>query len=143
MAATLANGGVCPITGETIFCNPNVRDVLTLMYSCGMYDYSGQFAFQVGLPAKSSISGGVILVVPNVMGFAIWSPLLDELGNAVRGVTFSKKLVERFNFHNYDSLVHGDLNKIDPRKRPFDAIHPTDNDIFCAAASGDLEALKW
>ena len=53
MAATLANGGICPVTSEMIICNSSVRDTLSLMHSCGMYDYSGQFAFRVGLPTKS------------------------------------------------------------------------------------------
>jgi len=48
MAATLANGGVCPLTGKKMLSNRSVRDVLSLMYSCGMYDYSGEFAFKVG-----------------------------------------------------------------------------------------------
>ncbi|CDW58414.1 glutaminase kidney, mitochondrial [Trichuris trichiura] len=142
MAATLANGGVCPITGEKVVENRSVRDVLSLMYSCGMYDYSGQFAFKVGLPAKSAVSGAMILVIPNVMGFAIWSPRLDRLGNTVRGVQFAMSLVERFSFHNYDSLVHADSNKIDPRRQPIElgTLH-LQHSMF-AAARGDLETLK-
>jgi glutaminase len=53
MASTLANGGICPITEEEVITTSSVRDVLSLMHSCGMYDYSGQFAFKVGLPTKS------------------------------------------------------------------------------------------
>ena len=62
MAATLANGGVCSLTDQPCIQSRACRDVLSLMYSCGMYDYSGQFAFDVGLPAKSGVSGGMILV---------------------------------------------------------------------------------
>ena len=90
MGATLANGGTCPTTGEKILKSSDVRDVLSLMYSCGMYNYSGEFAFKVGLPAKSGVSGCVLLVVPNVMSVALWSPPLDSLGNSVRGIQFCK-----------------------------------------------------
>ncbi len=86
MGATLANGGECPSTGQEVLSPDAVRDVLSLMHSCGMYNYSGQFAFNVGLPAKSGVSGSLVLVVPNVMGIGIWSPPLDALGNTVRGV---------------------------------------------------------
>ncbi|XP_077393851.1 glutaminase kidney isoform, mitochondrial isoform X2 [Festucalex cinctus] len=115
MAATLANGGICPISGERVLSPEAVRNTLSLMHSCGMYDFSGQFAFHVGLPAKSGVSGGILLVVPNVMGIMCWSPPLDKLGNSVRGIQFCTDLVELFNFHNYDNLRHF-AKKHDPRR---------------------------
>ncbi|ROL50416.1 Glutaminase kidney isoform, mitochondrial [Anabarilius grahami] len=115
MAATLANGGFCPITGERVLSPESVRNTLSLMHSCGMYDFSGQFAFHVGLPAKSGVAGGILLVVPNVMGIMCWSPPLDKLGNSVRGIQFCTDLVSLFNFHNYDNLRHF-AKKLDPRR---------------------------
>ena len=89
MAATLANGGYCPITNDRILDATSVRNTLSLMHSCGMYEYSGGFAFKVGLPAKASISGMMLLVVPNVMGMCLWSPPLDSTGNSVRSLKVS------------------------------------------------------
>lgn len=105
-AATLANGGVCPTTGERAAAGEHVRACLSLMSSCGMYDFSGEFAFSVGIPAKSGVSGCLMGVVPNVLGFAVWSPRLDGHGNSVRGLDFCRRLVERFKFHTYDSLLN-------------------------------------
>ncbi|VDM55550.1 unnamed protein product [Angiostrongylus costaricensis] len=141
MAATLANGGVCPIANEKCIDTNPCRDVLSLMYSCGMYDASGQFSFAVGLPAKSGVSGGMIVVVPNVMGIALWSPPLDKMGNSSRGVAFCKKLIEKFNFHNYDCLLHTTSNKVDPRRRDHrerDNVLPAMN----VARSKDMVALR-
>ena len=72
MAATLANGGLNPLTSDRVFSADHVRHVLPLMMSCGMYDYSGQWAFDVGVPAKSSADGCVFGVIPNVCGIAVW-----------------------------------------------------------------------
>uniref|UniRef100_A0A8C2A2Y3 glutaminase n=1 Tax=Cyprinus carpio TaxID=7962 RepID=A0A8C2A2Y3_CYPCA len=116
MAATLANGGICPITGEQVLSAEAVRNTLSLMHSCGMYDFSGQFAFHVGLPAKSGVSGAVLLVVPNIMGVMCWSPALDRVGNSIRGIHFCQELVSLFNFHNYDNLRHF-VKKLDPRRQ--------------------------
>lgn len=114
VAASLANAGMCPTTGQKILRPENVKHVLSLMSSCGMYDFSGEFAFSVGLPAKSGVSGALMVVIPNVMGLALWSPRLDTMGNSVRGVAFCQELVKRFNFHRYENaLQHG--KKIDPR----------------------------
>ncbi|KAM9444160.1 glutaminase 2b isoform 3-T3 [Clarias gariepinus] len=141
MAATLANGGICPITGERVLSSEAVRNTLSLMHSCGMYDYSGHFAFHVGLPAKSGVSGAVLLVVPNVMGVMCWSPPLDRLGNSVRGIRFCQELVTHFNFHNYDNLRHF-VKKQDPRRRSGDERNKSVVNLMFAAHSGDVSALR-
>uniref|UniRef100_A0A914EJH3 glutaminase n=2 Tax=Acrobeloides nanus TaxID=290746 RepID=A0A914EJH3_9BILA len=142
MAATLANGGVCPLTNERCIDSRPCRDVLSLMYSCGMYDYSGQFAFHVGLPAKSGVSGGMVVVVPNLMGICLWSPALDKMGNSCRGVEFCQKLIETFNFHNYDSLLHADNKKIDPRRRVGSKETDLVVSLLFASKNGDLETIR-
>ncbi|XP_066526148.1 glutaminase 2b isoform X2 [Hoplias malabaricus] len=141
MAATLANGGICPITGETVLSAEAVRNTLSLMHSCGMYDFSGQFAFHVGLPAKSGVSGAVLLIVPNVMGVMCWSPPLDKLGNSVRGIRFCQELVSLFNFHNYDNLRHF-AKKQDPRRQSGEDRNKSVVNVMFAAHSGDVSALR-
>jgi glutaminase len=86
MAATLANGGVHPRTGERAIKQEHVRDVLTLMFTCGMYDTSGSWAYGVGLPAKSGVGGGILAVAPGRFGLAVYSPRLDKHGHSVRGI---------------------------------------------------------
>uniref|UniRef100_A0A4X2MAY3 glutaminase n=1 Tax=Vombatus ursinus TaxID=29139 RepID=A0A4X2MAY3_VOMUR len=141
MAATLANGGICPITGESVLSAEAVRNTLSLMHSCGMYDFSGQFAFHVGLPAKSAVSGAILLVVPNVMGLMCLSPPLDKAGNSLRGISFCQKLVSLFNFHNYDNLRHC-AKKLDPRREGGEVRNKTVVNLLFAAYSGDVSALR-
>jgi glutaminase len=140
MSATLANGGVCPQTGSRVFSDETTKNCLSMMYSCGMYDYSGEFAFKVGIPAKSAVSGVIMAVIPNVMGIAIWSPRLDSCGNSVRGVELLTKLVEKFSFHNYDSFVAS--KKLDPcRVTHENQTNPIFQAIY-AASIGDINELK-
>lgn len=108
MASTLANKGNCPMTEIQVFKPAHVRNALSLMLNCGSaflavhstslvprlqsqphpvtpppqaYDHSGTFAHKVGLPAKSGVSGSMLVIVPGVMGISIWAPPLDEKGN--------------------------------------------------------------
>ncbi|MDX2168344.1 MAG: glutaminase A [Deltaproteobacteria bacterium] len=103
MAATLANGGVNPRTGERALAVEYVRDLLSVMYTCGMYDYAGEWAYRVGLPAKSGVGGGILAVVPGQAGIGIFSPPLDSHGNSVRGLRVCEDLVERFGLHVFDA----------------------------------------
>jgi glutaminase len=109
IGSTLANQGVCPLTNKQVIPQDYAQSILQLMYSCGMYDYSGRFAFEVGIPAKSGVSGAVVLAVPGKFGIAIWSPPLDAHGNSVRGVTVAKALATRFPALNIFKRVQTDV----------------------------------
>lgn len=141
IAATLANGGQCPLTGVQVFRPDHVKNCLSLMSSCGMYDFSGEFAFRIGIPAKSGVSGAIMLVIPNLMGMAVWSPRLDELGNSVRGVDFCGKLAKRFKFHTFDSMVLDD-ERVDVRRNSYES-RQSGTVAFCfASAEGDVAEMR-
>jgi glutaminase len=99
MAATLANRGVNPLTGQRALEEEQVVRVLSVMSTCGMYDFTGEWIFRVGMPAKSGVSGGIIAVVPGQLGIAVFSPPLDKRGNSVRGVAVCEQLSQRFGLH--------------------------------------------
>ncbi len=99
MAATLANGCVNPVSGDRVLPRDRVRDVLSVMHTCGMYDAAGQWTYDVGVPAKSGVSGALLAVVPGKLGIGVWSPGLDAQGNSVRGVRVCRELSERLGLH--------------------------------------------
>lgn len=99
MAATLANGGLNPMSRERVGAFDHVQHVLSVMSTCGMYDYAGSWLYRVGMPAKSGVSGGVLAVLPGQLGIGVFSPLLDGFGNSVRGVALCEALSEEFGLH--------------------------------------------
>ena len=99
MGATLANGGVNPITGIRALQSGKVPRVLSVMATCGMYDYSGNWIFQVGMPAKSGVGGGIVAVLPGQFGLAVYSPRLDARGNSARGIAVCEALSDEFGMH--------------------------------------------
>jgi glutaminase len=99
MGATLANGGTNPLTGERAVPREHVRDIVSVMMSCGMYDAAGQWASEVGIPAKSGVSGDIVCVLPRYFGFGVYSPGLDVHGNSVRGVDLCRELSATFGLH--------------------------------------------
>ena len=106
-AAMLANAGTTIDTNENIFSPSIVRDLLCIMYSSGMYDYSGRWSFDIGLPAKSGVSGAIFVIVPHIGGICTYSPKLDKMGNSVRGVEFFKRLTKKYKLHIFDTLIRG------------------------------------
>jgi glutaminase len=102
MAATLANRGVNPITGKQAIRGEYVESVLGVMGTCGMYDYAGEWLHDVGLPAKSGVSGGIIAVLPGQLGIGVFSPRLDAHGNSVRGIRVCDALSRHWDLHLFN-----------------------------------------
>ena len=96
MGATLANKGVNPVTGVRAVEERHVASVLSVMATCGMYDFAGEWLFDVGLPAKSGVAGGILAVLPGQLGIGIFSPPLDARGNSVRGIRVCHELSSGF-----------------------------------------------
>ncbi|MEV0247268.1 glutaminase A [Nocardia sp. NPDC050712] len=99
MAATLANGGVNPVTKRQVIDAEIARIALSVMATCGMYDFSGEWMVEVGLPAKSGVGGGIVAALPGEFGIGVFSPRLDAQGNSVRGKIALRTMSERFGLH--------------------------------------------
>jgi len=102
MAGTLAAGGVQPTTGERVFSQEVVRQVLSVMLTCGMYDDAGDWVSGVGIPAKSGVAGGILAVAPGRLGIGAWSPRLDDHGTSVRGRELVRGLAQKLELHLLD-----------------------------------------
>lgn len=107
MSATLSNLGKNPITSKEVYEITSVRNMLSIMLTCGMYDYSGQWAYKVGIPAKSGVSGGVTAVVNRQLGLACYSPKLDSRGNSCRGIDACISLTNELGLHAFDCMNIG------------------------------------
>jgi glutaminase len=103
MAATLANGGVNPVTGELVIIPGVCRRVLAVMATAGLYELSGDWLYEIGVPGKSGVSGGIVTVSPGKGGLATFSPPLDSAGNSVRGQLVTKYLAERLGLNLFAS----------------------------------------
>ncbi len=103
LGGTLANNGVNPRTKERVISPQNIAPILAEMTMEGLYDYSGDWAFLVGLPGKSGVGGGVVAVVPGKMAIAGFSPPLDEVGNSVRAMLMIRYIAERLKLNIYNA----------------------------------------
>ncbi len=102
IGATIANHGVHPVTGEQVVRREVTRDLLTVALTCGMYDYAGEWAYSVGIPAKSGVGGGIIGMLPGAGAISVYSPRLDGHGNSVRGLSVFEELSREFEMHVFD-----------------------------------------
>ena len=99
VGATLANGGVNPATRARVLPTEYLRDVLSVMTTCGVYDFTGEWVYRVGMPAKSGVGGGIVAVLPGQLGVGVFSPALDERGNSARGVKVCEALSAELGLH--------------------------------------------
>jgi glutaminase len=99
MGATLASGGRQPLTGEQVLSPDETTAVLSVMSSCGMYDWSGEWIYRVGLPAKSGVGGGIMAILPGQAAIGVFSPRLDANGNSVRGLRVCEDLSRELGIH--------------------------------------------
>lgn len=142
LAATLANGGVQPLTGRLLVSRAVLRRLLSVMASCGMYDGAGHWLTEVGMPAKSGVSGGLLAVLPGQFGGASQSPPLNSHGNSVRGVAAFRALSEQYGSHLFEPRV-GRRHTVRAR-----CVDPGDPTTVRYAIQGDLdvagtESLLW
>lgn len=112
LAGTYAHNGKNPLSRKTVFSPETVKNTVSMLFSCGMYNYSGEWACTVGLPAKSGVSGVIFLVVPGIAGIAIYSPPLDQYGNSVKGVEFAKRLAEKYKYGLFDVVYKSETERL-------------------------------
>ena len=103
MGATLANGGVNPLTGDQVIASFNCKHVLAALATAGLYEHSGDWLYEVGLPGKSGVSGGIVTISPGKGGFGTFSPPLDEAGNSVRGQRATRYVSEKLGLNIFAS----------------------------------------
>jgi len=108
MGATLANGGVNPVSGNRVVSASVCHDTLAVLATSGLYEKSGEWLFEIGIPAKSGITGGLVAVAPGKAGIATFSPRLDSAGNSVRGQRATALLSRTLGLDLFASAVHHD-----------------------------------
>ena len=101
----LASDGINPLTGERLLHSKVVQTVKAIMLTCGMYDGSGRFAVEVGVPSKSGVGGGILSVVDKRMGIGIFGPALDAKGNSIAGQHVLRELSSRMRLHMFADNV--------------------------------------
>ncbi len=103
MGATLADGGVNPITGERVVDATVAKRVLAVLATAGLYERSGEWLYEVGMPGKSGVSGGIVTISPGKGGLGTFSPLLDHAGNSIKGQRVTKFLSEQLGLNLFAS----------------------------------------
>ena len=107
MGATLANNGVNPSTGEQVIKSEDIPHILSTMMVAGLYDGSGGWAWNVGLPAKSGVGGGLVAIAPGKGAIAVFAPPLDEAGNSVKAQEVIRYVAEHLNYNLFSPTSVG------------------------------------
>ena len=103
MGATLADGGLNPVTGEQVIDPLNCKRVLALLATAGLYERSGDWLYEIGLPGKSGVSGGIVTIAPGKGGLGTFAPPLDVAGNSIKGQRVTKYLSEKLGLNLFAS----------------------------------------
>jgi glutaminase len=106
MGATLADGGVNPVTGERVVSAQVCQDTLAVLAATGLYERSGEWLFEIGLPGKSGVAGGIVTISPGKAGIGTYAPRLDRAGNSVRGQRATAHLSRVLGLNVFASAVH-------------------------------------
>jgi glutaminase len=114
MGATLANGGVNPVTGERAVSTPTCKRVLAVLATAGLYERSGDWLYEIGIPGKSGVSGGIVAIAPGKGAIGVFSPKLDAAGNSVRGQRLVKNLAQRLGLNLFASAPVGFTGALRP-----------------------------
>ncbi|UVO12205.1 glutaminase A [Mycobacterium sp. SVM_VP21] len=135
MAATLARGGLNPLTGRQVTDAAVVRRTLSVMVTCGMYDAAGEWVSAVGMPAKSGVAGGIVAVLPGQLGIGVYSPRIDAKGNSVRGMLVCRSLSQQLGLHflTVSSEAHAAIRGV-YTPRPGVRVYEVHGDLLFAGA---------
>lgn len=135
MAATLARGGLNPLTGRQVTGAAVVRRTLSVMVTCGMYDAAGEWVSAVGMPAKSGVAGGIVAVLPGQLGIGVYSPRIDAKGNSVRGMLVCRSLSRQLGLHflTVSSDAHAAIRGV-YSPRPGIRVYEVHGDLLFAGA---------
>ncbi len=145
MAATLANRGVNPVTGEQVMTPYAISRTLSVMTSSGMYDYAGEWIYRVGIPAKSGVGGGILAALPARLGLGSYSPKLDKHGNSVRGIKVCEALSSHYDLHmlnRSDDARHSIIADYNIGKNPSRRVRRPHEQNILAAHHRDVRVME-
>src|SRR5207237_1638933 len=145
MAATLANRGINPVTGEQVTTPYAIARTLSVMTSSGMYDFAGEWIYRVGIPAKSGVGGGILAALPARLGLGSYSPRLDRHGNSVRGIKVCEALSAHYDLHmlnRSDDARNSIIADYDIGKNPSRRVRRRHEQTILAAHHRDVRVIE-